>query len=126
DDCCCAGENVTNIPAKSGTQNQRISRSLQQNGEPEGSPKLTKRPSSERELQAELELAHADVGFEVLDLPCISGTVNAVISLVAVKPVHRMIEHIECFHPELAPDSLRQAKVLEERHIGRKQSRAAH
>src|SRR6202034_1940774 len=86
--------------------------------------------SLERELQRELELTHAAsrtrrrILLNVGDLASIAAAVDTEVPLIGVEAQHRMIEHVEGIHAELCFHPLGDGKVLHERRIRPKTTRA--
>src|SRR5438270_9725073 len=102
-----------------GAQNQRISRSLQQNGEPEGSPKLNVQAGLELEAQTELQVAHRTSEFQAGDLARLAaGAVNAtavVWILVLAEARNHVVEQVKRFHAELTANALCNWEVFDHR-----------
>src|SRR5260370_42571499 len=72
----------------------------------------------ERNPEAELHLPHQAVCFQAGDQPA-AAAINATVGI----GIDGMIEHVKEFRLELGMNSLRDRKVLEDRHVGQEFSR---
>ena len=68
----------------------------------------------EREPHRKLQLTHRGVRFDVRDFASIAAAVYAMVTLIAVKAQHRVIEHVECIHAELCDNALGDPEILQQ------------